>query len=196
MNERKDSKKSNRMSKRAALLVFSLVMILSVTVGGTLAYMIMATDNVTNTFEPGVVETTTEEEFNGEVKKDVKVDAANSNVDVCVRAKVVVNWVDSNGNVVATTPPVRDFDYTMTYAEGWTEVGGYWYYDEVVPAKKSATLISSCQPNHDGSNGERLQVTILTQSIQAHPDAVRATGWPMSLTAKEGGGYTVNVPAN
>ena len=76
---------------------------------------------------------------------------------------------------------MKDVDYTISYANGWTERDGYHYYDSVVRAGGSATLIESCQPNHDGPNGEQLQVTILTQSIQAHYQAVADAGWAINI---------------
>ena len=69
----KDNKKHGYLSRRAALLVLSVVLILSVSVGGTLAYLIRETGPKTNPFIPGEVTTSTEETFNEQVKKDVYV---------------------------------------------------------------------------------------------------------------------------
>lgn len=182
----KRSKKTPHMSKRAALLVLSLVMILSVSVGGTLAYIILQTQEVKNTFTPGTVDTSITEDFPKpyEEKKDVAIDNSASNVDVYVRAKVVVNWVDDQGNPLAETPKV-DGEYTITYNENdWMEGDdGYWYCRDIVKAKSaSPVLISSCAPVKDqGPSGARLQVTILSQSVQATEDALKDAGWAWAI---------------
>lgn len=189
----KRSKKTPHMSKRAALLVLSLVMILSVSVGGTLAYIILQTQEVKNTFTPGTVDTSITEDFpDSKEKKNVAIDNSASNVDVYVRTKVVVNWVDDQGNPLAETPKV-DGEYTITYNENdWMEGDdGYWYCRDIVKAKSaSPVLISSCAPVKDqGPSGARLQVTILSQSIQATDEAIKDAGWVKDIP---GGGPLAN----
>ena len=168
-------KKLSHMSKRAVLLVLSLVMILSVSVGGTLAYLIASTNPEVNVFEPGDVTTTTDEKFNQIEKKDVQISTAGSNVDTYVRAKIVVTWVDKDGNVLAQEP-LKGTDYTITINEGddWMQGDdGFWYCREVVKAgKETPVLITNCYPNEKrGPVDAQLQVTILSQAIQASGDA-------------------------
>lgn len=170
-------KKLSHMSKRAVLLVLSLVMILSVSVGGTLAYLIAQSETKTNVFEPGDVTTTTDEKFNQIEKKDVQISTAGSNVDTYVRAKIVVTWVDKDGNVLAQKPE-KDVDYTISINEGngWMQGGdGFWYCREVVKAgDKTPVLINSCSPEVGmGPVDARLQVTILSQAIQASDQAIK-----------------------
>lgn len=169
-------KKLSHMSKRAVLLVLSLVMILSVSVGGTLAYLIAQSETRTNVFEPGDVTTETKEDFtpNGN-KSDVKISTKGSNVDTYVRAKIVVTWVDKDGNVLAQKPK-EGTDYTISINEGddWMQGDdGFWYCREVVKAgKETPVLITNCYPKENmGPVDAQLQVTILSQAIQASGDA-------------------------
>lgn len=177
----KRSKKTPHMSKRAALLVLSLVMILSVFVGGTLAYIILRTDEVKNTFTPGTVDTSITEDFpDSKEKKNVAIDNSASKVDVYVRAKVVVTWVDKDGNTLPETPRPNGVDYTISYNDtDWQLHEGYWYCNKLVEAgKKSPNLIESCKPlEGKGPVGAHLQVTILSQSIQASPDDAVKEAW-------------------
>lgn len=167
-------KKFTHMSKRAALLVLSLVMILSVSVGGTLAYLIAQTNDVTNVFQPGDVTTTTEENFDGEKKENVSISTKGSNIDTYVRAQIVVNWIEENGNV-SGQKPVTPADYTISInEEDWMQGDdGFWYCKDIVKAgEETPVLISSCAPvPHMGPLGGHLQVTILSQAIQAAGDA-------------------------
>lgn len=170
-------KKLSHMSKRAVLLVLSLVMILSVSVGGTLAYLIAQSETRTNVFEPGDVTTTTDEKFNPDgSKSEVSISTKGSNVDTYVRAKIVVTWVDKDGNVLAQEP-LKGTDYTITInADGWMQGDdGFWYCREVVKAgKETPELISSCAPiKNMGPVDAQLQVTILSQAIQASDQAIK-----------------------
>ena len=180
----KCTKKTPHMTKRAALLVLSLVMVLSVSVGGTLAYIILQTQEVKNTFQPGEVTTTVTETFNEQEKKNVAFDNTGSNVDVYVWAKVVVNWVDSQGNLLVETPK-EQLEYLISYNEnGWLKGGdSYWYCRDVVEAETtSPVLITSCKPIQDqGPAGARLQVTILSQSVQATENALKDAGWAWTI---------------
>lgn len=170
-------KKLSHMSKRAVLLVLSLVMILSVSVGGTLAYLIAQSETKTNVFEPGEVTTTTEETlFDGESKEHVYVKSSGtSNVDAFVRAKIVITWADKAGNPMGD--PVTKDMYDLKLGTDWgkgPQADGFYYYDKVlVPTANGGTgettdLIEYCKVVPGvGPVGAHLQVTILSQSIQA-----------------------------
>lgn len=176
MYKGKRVKKITHMSKRAALLVLSLVTILTISVSGTLAYLIRKTDEVQNNFIPGTIDTTTDETFDGEKKTDVLVTNGENTgaLPVYVRAKVVFAWTDGAGNVLAD--PVNPADLTITWAGNTTGTewkkgtDGYYYYSDILyPGESTGNLIESCYPNKGaGPVDAQLQVTILTQSIQAY----------------------------
>lgn len=197
MYKGKHEKKITHMSKRAALLVLSLVMILSVTVGGTLAYLILDTQPVTNTFAPGEAKTEIDEPdwTDGDtVKRDVTVENT-GNVPVCVRAKIVVAWAKDGADGVEVLPITpTDTDYTMipasseTSYNGWTKgEDGYWYCDTVIEAEgRTPKLIDSCSPNVNNPDGAHLQVTVLSQAVQATKAALDEAKWeriPASVTS-------------
>lgn len=169
-----------RTLARPVLLALSLVLVLGLSVGGTLAYLVTNTDPVTNTFTPGEVETHIEEEFNGAIKENVYVTNTGT-VDVYIRATWTANWVDEAGNIVA--PAVQDEDYKVTGlpGEGWKESGGYYYYTSpVAPGNPTSDLFTELKPVPEQEpEGAHLEVTILSQAIQAEPDeAMTDTGWP------------------
>lgn len=173
MYKGKRTMKITHMSKRAALLVLSLVTVLTISVSGTLAYLIRATDSATNSFIPGEVTTETTEEFepNGE-KSNVQVENSQNkgSLPVYVRAKVVLCWVDEDGEKVLSEP-VTEGMANMDWGNKWTlGADGYRYYQEVLmPGASTENLINSCEPSKEASPVDaRLQVTILTQSIQAY----------------------------
>lgn len=163
----KYEKPARRVRKRSALLLLSLVLILAMSVGGTVAFLVTNTEGLTNTFNPGTISTDITEEFDGAVKKNVQVKNTGA-VDAYVRARVVVNWVDKDGNVVPGD------DVTISYntsSDGWKKVGGFYYYQK--PLAPGASTESLIQPITLGEkDGKKMEVTILSQAIQAAGGAV------------------------
>ena len=152
-------------------LVLILVAVLSLTIGGVVAYLSTSTGAVINTFEadestdPAVVET-----FADDKKTDVKVDVGDPGYAVYVRAAVVVTWKAENGDVLGVAP-VAGTDYTIDYNEDkWFQGSdGFWYHKAMVNSDKATeTLIDSCTP-FDGKTpeGYGLNVEIIAQTIQA-----------------------------
>jgi len=157
------------------------VLLVSIAVTGTVAYLLTHTEAVTNTFTLAEVPiSVVEDEFLGETKKNVCVQNE-GDVDAYIRAKIIVNWVDGEGKIYSIAP--QPGDYTMTMGTGWKEnqTDGFWYYTSRVkplsasPDNVTGALISSCSPNINNTTGKTpsqpdgytLSVEILAQSIQA-----------------------------
>ena len=91
-------KKSGR-SRRPLLLLVSLVLILALAVGGTVAWLNSSSGPVTNTMIPGKVPITINETFDGATKSGVTV-TNTGNIDAYIRVAIVANAVDAEGNIV------------------------------------------------------------------------------------------------
>ncbi len=167
-------------AKKPALTILPLLLVLLLTVGGTLAFLIDSTQKVTNTFTPGSVGTEIEEEFPGqEVKQNVRIKNT-GNSAAFIRAAIVANWVAADGSIVAPAAAPADYTIENLPGEGWFEQGGYYYHAAPVGAgQKTGYLFTECAPvNANAPEGaDHLQVTILSQGIQATADAVNAA-WP------------------
>lgn len=156
-----------RMKKKSLLLVAGIVLMLTIAIGGTIAYLVTNTDSITNTFEPGRVPITIEESFNGETKSDVYV-TNTGNVPAYIRAKIIVTWKNARGEVSGT--PVKSSDYSITWGKGWTynSTDGFYYYNDKVGAPGSTkNLIESCTRSVTPPVGYDLSVEIIAESIQA-----------------------------
>lgn len=197
MYKGKRVKKITHMSKRAALLVLSLVTILTISVSGTLAYLIRKTEPVENNFIPGTIDTTTDETFEDNKKTDVLVTNGKNTgtLPVYVRAKVVFAWtkVDpvTGKREVLADPVDLDKQLTIEWAEdmapNWVKgTDGFYYYNDILyPGESTDKLIETCYPNKGvGPKDAQLQVTIMTQSIQAYKtkDAANAA-WGAAANA-------------
>ena len=168
-----------RTLARPVLLALSLVLVLGLSVGGTLAYLVTSTGPVTNTFTPGEVKTHIEEEFDGAIKEDVYVTNTGT-VDAYIRAQIVINWVDGEGNIVADPGVGADYELLMGSSKWKKGADGFWYYTEKVEAGgETENLINRCEVITEADAGVGLQVTILSQAIQAEPEQARSdAGWP------------------
>lgn len=160
-------KHMKRMKRKSLLLVAGIVLMLTIAIGGTIAYLVANTDPVVNTFTPGEVPITIQETFNGTTKSNVYV-TNNGNVSAYIRAKIIVTWKDKDGNVSAIKP-VLGTDYSMSTGGGWTkESDGFYYYSVFVGAGKSTGyLINSCTRIGAPPAGYDLSVEIIAESIQA-----------------------------
>lgn len=148
------------------------VALMSLMVGGTVAYLSTSTEEVSNKFiadEP--IDPVVEETFKDNVKTDVKVDVGDPGYAVYVRAAVVVTWKDNiNGNVLGQQP-VAGTDYSITInEEDWFKGSdGFYYHKEMVNSNDDTKiLIKECKPK-DGKtpSGYGLNVEIIAQTIQA-----------------------------
>ena len=150
---------------RVSPLLAAIVIILTLTIWGTVAYVFMSTNPVLNTFNPATVTPPDiPETFDREEKKNVYIDLANTDTDVdCyVRAMIVITLQDDDGNTIAQTP-VEGIDYTISLGSDWQYIAPYYYYKGIVPANGTTTnLINSCK----SLNTEyHLVVDILSQTI-------------------------------
>ena len=158
--------------KKPAVLMASLLTVLCITVGGTLAYLVTQTDPVTNTFVPSKVQIEMDETIANNTKRDVKI-ANTGDAAVYIRAAVVVTWQDVAGAVYSKVP-VAGTDYTVTWNAGadknWQRGSdGFYYFKQLVEVGESTdVLIASCAPVADKApEGYSLAVEIIASAIQA-----------------------------
>ena len=169
-----------RMNSKTVVLLVAIAVLLTVTVGGTVAYLAASTSPVVNVFTPGSVGGGIEETLEGQVKKNVTVTNTGT-ADAYIRAKIVVTWQNSNGDVYPVMPTAGT-DYTIDYGteKGWTQgTDGFWYYSGKVGAGASTgNLIDTCSPvDGKAPSGYTLHVEILAQAIQAEPDEAVKSAW-------------------
>ena len=171
-------------SKKTIALLVALLLLLTVGVGTTVAFLVDQTTEVVNTFTPGTVSGKIEEGWTGSEKTNVKIGNTSLDVAAYIRAMIVVTWKDANGNVYAQTPELG-VDYEMTLAnDGWFKCSsdGYYYYSTaVVPLGETGVLISSCTEENSAPEGYKLSVEILASAIQAEPTDAVEEAWHVTV---------------
>lgn len=174
--------KRSRARKPLAALV-ALVLILGAVVGGTLAYLAARTDAIVNTFNPAKVDIRIDENFDGTIKKNVKI-TNTGDTDVYIRATYVVTWKDAAENVYPEQPqPGVDYTIGLNPDGGWYHFNGYYYYTyPVASGASTGVLISSCAPVAGRApEGYTLSVDVLASAIQSAPAEAVGEAWGVSI---------------
>lgn len=161
------TKKAHRNMHRTAIL--SIILILSFAVCGTLAYIVATTNDVQNQFLPASV--TCQVNANDDGTFDV---TNTGDVDAYIRAAIVVNWMDSSGNVRGIAPASTDYLLTVNTEDWWQDTNtGYFYYKySVKPTGTTHDLVTSfgIAANVTAPTGYSLSVEMVAEAIQADGD--------------------------
>ncbi|MDO5400347.1 MAG: hypothetical protein Q4F17_05105 [Eubacteriales bacterium] len=162
-----------RHYRKAGTLLLSCLLLLTLAIGGTLAYLTTDTAPVENSFTPAKVDCTVTEEFNGTTKSNVNV-TNTGNINAYLRVKLVTYRVNDEGQHIGGTAEIPSF----TPGDGWKPLNGYYYYTKpVAPGDKPASdLISSINltGSYDDADGGKQVIEVMAEAIQA--DGTNAEG--------------------
>lgn len=182
----------NGSGGRKTALILSLCLIFALAVGTTFALLKASTAPVENTFTAAKSDIKIDEDVTGGQKKSIVVKNTGTAVSY-VRVKLVMNWVDDNGNVSAT-PVNITVDYDNT---NWFEQDGIYYYKmPVAPDGKTENLLKADSPITEPADkpaGCHLEVTVLAESIQAAPSKAVEGAWT-AVKVDGDGNLTPAVP--
>ena len=170
----------NGSGGRKAALILSLCLIFALAVGTTLAYLKANTSPVENTFKAAKSDITIDEDVTGGQKKSIIVQNTGTAVSY-VRVKLVMNWVDGNGNVVSggNLPEVA-----LNEPDWFMQDGIYYYTKPVAPEGKTTNLLQkdpSISEPTEKPEGCHLEVTVLAESIQAAPSTAVEGAWAVTV---------------
>lgn len=176
----------NGSGGRKAALILSLCLIFALAVGTTVALLKANTAPVTNTFTAAKSDITIDEDVKNGEKSSVEVKNIGTATSY-VRVKLVMNWVDEEGNVVSggSLPTV-----TLNKSD-WFEQGGIYYYKTPVapvgasPDNVTTNLLQANSPITEPTVGKpdgcHLEVTVLAESIQAAPSTAVESAWAVTV---------------
>lgn len=165
---------------KAGTLLISVLLLVAVVAGGTIAYLFTQTDAITNTFNPSHVSCEVTESFNGEVKSNVNV-TNTSDIDAYIRVKLVTYRVNDSGQHIGGVASVPDFPL----GEGWIQFGDYYYYTSPVkPGKEpTADLISAITlaESYDDADGGKQVIEVMAEAIQSVPAKAVCDAWGVTV---------------
>lgn len=169
-------RRRKRRSKKTGTLLFSLVLLLTMMVGGTLAYLTIHTDPVVNQFTPSHVSCTVKEDFDGTTKRNVNV-TNTSDIPAYIRVKLVSYRVNDQGQHIGGTADLPAF----TLGTGWVKNGEYYYYTQPVAAGVSPTAnltdsMTLTGPYTDADGGKQV-IEVMAEAIQSVPTSAVVSAW-------------------
>lgn len=172
----RNTNKSGFRWKRSGILLAAVIVLLAGAVGGTWAFLVAQSEPVQNNFTYAHVSCTINEKFENGVKSDVTIKNT-GDIPAYIRARIVVTWKDTSGNVSAV--PVENTDYTITFnTTDWTQQGDYWYCKTAVDAGgETPVLIIKCEKKGTAPDGYDLSVEILADAIQSEPASAVTEAW-------------------
>lgn len=194
--------------KKIRASIIGIVAVLALSVGGTFAYIKVASGSAINVFQHGLVNIQPEEKFDGgdirEKDLDKLVRIKNDSqegklkvVPVYIRASLVASWVDADGNVMAVNARSL-IDYTLNLNSSSMSLGvnddvegdwvladdGFYYFTGVVE-KDAYTdyLLEKVSLNPDKKDlvpeGGHLELNVLCDGVQAKAEmANKAWDYP------------------
>lgn len=177
------------MKKKTILMLATMVLLLTVTVGSTIAFLVTSSGPVENKFTPAEVKSSVQETFTDNVKKNVAI-KNEGNTDAKIRAAIVVTWKDADNKTTLAEVPALGTDYSMVLdlKNGWSkgDDGYYYWKGTVVPKGQTGELITECKQIKQYEDGRRLCVEVIGSAIQSEGGAV---------TVDENGGWTIANPS-
>ncbi len=159
---------TKKLSKKIILLLLSLVLVLGLAVGGTVAYLVRDTDGLTNHFDPARMEVEILEDFDGTTKSSIRI---HNKGDVKVYAKVqlITYMTNAQGEVVLDQLPVL----AVPAASGWVAgEDNTFYYLTPIASGASVELLAAPITLAEGQ-----VVEVMAEIIQAEPADAWQSAW-------------------
>ena len=163
-------RRHKRRSKKTGMLFLSLLLVIGMVVGGTVAWLSTKSAPITNTFLLSHVSCSVTEEFNGTTKSNVNV-TNTGDIDAFIRVKLVTYRVNDEEQHIGGTAEIPDFKP----GAGWVKNGDYYYYTKpVAPDEQpetslidSITLTGSYDDADDADGGKQV-IEVMAEAIQAN----------------------------
>lgn len=189
----KHLKKHRPGRAKALLLIASLAVLLTATVGSTAAWLVSKPAAVENDFVPGKVACEVQEKFGTEsgayVKRGVCVKNT-GNTDAYIRVLLVFTWKDKDGNIFSNKPQEgKDYQINKNLTD-WikqeSDAGTYYYYKKPVARDAETDVLIELLRQADGVTGPengtyKLSVDILADAVQADPPEAVADSWGVAV---------------
>ena len=172
-------RRHKRRSKKTGMLFLSLLLVIGMVVGSTVAWLSTKSAPITNTFLPSHVSCSVTEEFNGTTKSNVNV-INTGDIDAYIRVKLVTYRVNDKEQHIGGTAEIPDFKP----GAGWVKNGDYYYYTKpVAPDEQpetslidSITLTGSYDDADDADGGKQV-IEVMAEAIQSTPAKAVTEAW-------------------
>lgn len=171
----KSARHGIRMNRTAVLLI-AVILLISTAVGSTVAFLATKTEPVENSFEYANVSC--------EVMQDRDTDGSivqvknTGTISAYIRAAVVANWIDADGNIAASVPEGYSYDLTCSSGSWAQGKDGFFYYLlPVAPGALTEGSVLTCTVACPEDPEYTLSVEVLAEAIQSTPASAVNEAW-------------------
>ena len=168
-----------RSAKRNGLLLISLVLLLTITVGGSIAFLIDITNQVENTFTPAQVSIDPTEATTPDSKSDIRFQNS-GDVPVYVRATLVIYWTDTIDGVeqIIAQPSGASVSDRELLNNGWFVIGDIYYYNlPVASGDSTETMLDKITVVVPEGCSATCHIDVRAEAIQADPSTAVENAW-------------------
>lgn len=159
---------------KSVVMLASSTLIISITVGGTLSYIVASDGPVSKVFAPSEIETVID--YSLSESDGSYFLTSSSNVDIFARISFDAAWITADGNVYAEQS-VTPNDYAVVVdPDCWTQAGDYYYCTIAIKPGESTSDISIVQ-YADSPEGCVLNIEVTAEVIQAADDSITNSEW-------------------
>lgn len=170
MSKGKYQNRATRVHKRPGILLISLVMLLVVIVGGSMAFLQDATNKVENTFTPAqvTIDPTESVDHTENTKSNIKF-TNTGNVPVYIRATLVIYWTDViDGKTEVIAQPTGAEVKIGAVQSGWTKVEEIYYYTSPVnPGTHTGVMLAPINVAVPTGSTAQCHIDVQAEAIQA-----------------------------
>ena len=175
-------RKPHKGRGRLAMMVLSIVLLLGVAIGGTIAWLSTNTTPVTNTFTPAVVTCEVEEKFDKTTGQKTKVNVTNTgNIAVYIRVKLVTYRTNDAGQHIGGKAELP----TFKLGADWVQHREYYYYTlPVAPGTKPTANLAekmTLTTSYEDADGGKQALDVMAEAIQSEPEKAVADAWGVKI---------------
>lgn len=172
----KSGRHGTRMNRTAVLLI-AIILLISTAVGSTVAFLATKTEPVENSFEYANVSCEVMD-TDGSI---VQVKNTGT-ISAYIRAAVVANWMDADGNIAASVPKGYSYDLTCS-SDSWVQgTDGFFYYPlPVAPGASTEGNLLTCTVACPENPEYTLSVEVLAEAIQSTPASAVNEAWSAAV---------------
>lgn len=186
-------RRHKRRSKKTGMLFLSLLLVIGMVVGGTVAWLSTKSAPITNTFLPSKVACEVKESFDGKTKSNVNV-TNTGDIDAYIRVKLVTYRVNDKEQHIGGTASLP----TFTLGANWVSYDGYYYYTlPVAPGGSPETNLTESMTltgSYPDTDGGKQAVDVMAEAIQSVPEDAVQDAWGDGFSINADG--SLHVPAN
>lgn len=188
-------RRHKRRSKKTGMLFLSLLLVIGMVVGGTVAWLSTKSAPITNTFLPTKVTCKVTESFDGITGEKSNVNVENTgDIDAYIRVKLVTYRTNDQGQHIGGTASLP----TFTLGANWVSYDGYYYYTlPVAPGGSPETNLTESMTltgSYPDTDGGKQAVDVMAEAIQSVPEDAVQAAWGKGFSISPDG--SLSVPSN